>query len=214
MLIGDKTRLVMFDWSGTISDDRNLVYEADRRLIAHYNLPVKSFSDFFKHGTGELVSSMRKLGITTEMADDKTIRAKTQEYFEEVIKEGIKPTIYPYASETIERLFYSGRKIVIISTHPQHMLERESKEYGIRYKIDGIKGGLKSKSQTLVNTCEDLNTSRENAVYIGDMEFDLLAAKDANIRFIGTSHGYHSKERLQSRDSDVKIIDNLIELLN
>ena len=59
---------------------------------------------------------------------------------------------------------------------------------------------------------EKLGVSKEEAVYVGDSEVDLLTAKNANLRCIACSWGFRDKDQLIFHGA-TEIIDSPLQLL-
>jgi phosphoglycolate phosphatase len=60
---------------------------------------------------------------------------------------------------------------------------------------------------------EELGVKPQQAVMIGDTEYDLQMAKNAGVHAIGVSYGVHDTERLQQFEP-VAVIDEIRALLN
>ena len=200
--------LWIFDWSGTLSDDRKAIYETSRQIFADFGIQVPEYTEFFKQATGTLERQLKKEGINIS---GERARALFRKYFDIAANNGTKPIVYAQALQTVRKIHEAGGKIAIVSSHPEEYLLREAKEYGILNYIDKITAGLKKKSEALSEVCRILGVDKKDSIYVGDTIFDMISGKEAGIQVIGISRGYHSREQLLSANP-LKVVDNLTEL--
>jgi len=202
----------ILDWSGVISDDRRPVYEANMRLLEHYGKERLTFEEWLPRTTPSPREILANHGVTV---DPEEIFEKYIKTLNQVRKAGIHPVPYPDVHRVLEALKSEGKKLIVVSTHPEEYLQDEAKEYGIEKYFTLIVGSSKDKAQAILAACKKLQIvpSRKTAVYIGDTIYDIQAAKKAKVYSIGTTNGYHVKERLEKENPD-KMIDKLIQLLS
>lgn len=137
--------LLLFDWSGTISDDRQLVYETNQRLLEAYGQPRLSL-DEWRDGregwnAGNFLAKELNLPIAELYKQFAELLAKTKAELGE-------PEPYPDTIEAFKRLSL-GRHSEIISSHPQEHLEREIRAYGISTLVERCTGPLYVLTQPL-----------------------------------------------------------------
>src|SRR3989344_4207780 len=72
--------LLVFDWSGVISDDRMPVYEANMRILEDYGKPTISFEEWLPRTTMTPVEFLKNHGV---FGDDKKMFALYKKYFDE-----------------------------------------------------------------------------------------------------------------------------------
>ena len=206
-----KFPILIFDWSGVVSDDRMPVYEANMRLLKHYGKPLMTFEEW-----------LVKTKISPrEFLADQGVTENPEKIFEEYIKiynkvraEGIHPVVYEGAKETLRKLADKGEKLIVISSHPEKNLRGEAKEYGVEEYFSSFTGNVKDKTETIIEICKTMGVTPSplNAAYIGDTIYDIQAAKSAGVYSVGISTGYHMRERLLKENPD-QVIDSLSELL-
>ncbi len=61
---------VLFDWSGTISDDLPVVYATVMKVFAHYGIPAITLDEFRSSYTLPYMEHSRKFGITASKEGD------------------------------------------------------------------------------------------------------------------------------------------------
>jgi HAD superfamily hydrolase (TIGR01509 family) len=200
--------LLIFDWSGTISDDRIVIYETSKSIFKSFGVEVPEFKEFFRQATGTLSRQLKKENIEVEKD---AVSEMFKKHFEIALESGSKPRVYAEAHDVLKKLHANAIKIAIVSAHPKEYLVREAEEYNILPYFTEIKAGIEDKKVALLELCKKLGISPTNAIYVGDTLFDMKAGQEAGIPVIGISHGYHSKEQLLSANP-LAVVDNLIEL--
>jgi HAD superfamily hydrolase (TIGR01549 family) len=204
-----KVKVIAFDWSGTISDDRKPVYSANMKLLDDYGIPKMSFEEWLPRTRMTPQEFLADCGINDD--PDKVFR-QYAEYFEEAKKLGIAPILDPNVKKTLEYLQEKNKSIVVISSHPKESLRREAMEYGIDNLISLIVGNSKGKVEELREVCRNFNLTPREIVYIGDTIYDMKAAREVGIFSVAVCNGYHTREKLELENPDI-VIDKFGELI-
>lgn len=196
-----KIEVVVSDWSGVLSDDRLPVYEADMRLMQHFGLTRIPFDEWLPQTmvNASVVEFMAKHGVR---ADDKRIFKFYAVFLEQVKTEGIVPTAYPHSKSVLTDLHGKGKRLGVLSAHPEEHLKREAAEYGIDGLLQVILGNSSNKADGLRQLVGHFGCSPSELLYLGDTIFDIRAAKAAGVRSAGIVGGYHSRENLQNENPD------------
>jgi len=203
-------KLVIFDWSGVISDDRKPVYEATARIMRQHNKPVPPFEQWQKTITIDAPSFYISQGINKNRDE---LFNLYEENFNEVIESGLIPEIYPDAQNVLQHLKERGKKIAILSCHPTGNLKKEAERYNLTSFFDLIRSGSKDKAKDLQNICHELGERPEEVLFIGDTIYDIRIAKEVGVNSCGICHGYHLKEGLKNENPDL-LLDCLSGLKN
>jgi HAD superfamily hydrolase (TIGR01549 family) len=201
---------LIFDWSGVISDDRKPVYESNMRMLEKYGKPRMTFEDWLPKTTASVRELLANHGVNDN--SDKLFEEYRQE-LNQVQKEGIHPIIYPETKKVLQTLKKQGKRLFVISAHPEKNLREEAREYGIEKYFSIFHGNAKDKTQAILHVCAKIaiKPSKKTVAYIGDTIYDIGSAKKAGVCSIGITNGYHMRERLVEENPD-KLIDSLTEL--
>ncbi len=205
---GPEIRLFLFDWSGTISDDRRPVYEANRRMRVGYGLPSAIFDQWLEGVGGNAYDAFLSLGVDVTERD---LNANYLARLSEVVSEGIRPEAYLDARDAMSAISAIGRPVGVVSSHPQSHLSNEAERYGIRDRFDVLSGDHRDKTPELVRLCATYGVDPSNACYVGDMTFDVRAAKRAGMQSFAVTTGYHPRGLLEAEGPD-GLFDSLTEL--
>lgn len=192
--------LVIFDWSGVISDDRKPVYEVNMRILRDHKKPTMSFEEWLPRTTMTPVEFFANHGVHE---DPEELYALYKKYYGEAVESGITPVVYPDAYETLRYLKKNERRMAVLSSHPVENLKREAEEYEVTSFLSLIRGSAQNKVEGLQAVCEQLDTRPDSALFVGDTVYDIRAAKEAGLLPVGICTGYHTKERLEKEGPDL-----------
>ncbi len=195
-----RINLFIFDWSGVISDDRWPVYQANMRVLEDYGKPTMSFWEWLPRTTLTPIEIFENHGVH---GDPKELFALYTKYLTEAVESGVTPTVYPDALDTLQHIKQRGKKLAVLSSHPEGNLRRDAEGYGIVPLLDHISGNSRDKSEGLLSVCDSLDEAPKHALYAGDTVYDIRAAKKAGLNSAGVCTGYHVRERLERENPDL-----------
>ncbi len=201
---------VIFDWSGTLSDDRRPVYEANKGLRAHYGLANNTFEEFFQTTRMTPIEFYREQGVT-DSGDE--IYALYRTYFQQSLEVGVRPQVYPDAHEVLVQIKKAGIPTAVVSSHPTVFLKQEAQDYLLAPFFEILHGDARNKISALKDVCQILNVDRARSLYVGDTTHDITSAREAGLVTAGVATGYHTREALASERPD-HLFTNLLDLLS
>ncbi len=207
-------KLFVFDWSGTISDDRKPVYEADISILEDCTKKRISFEEWLPNTPMTPIELFRNHGIHDHPDG---LFDLYMAFYTEVVEEGLKPVVYGDTTNVFDYLARKEKKIAILSSHPKDNLLKEAKDYGLRGYIDLILASSIDKAKGLIEISERLGEKLEDMLYIGDGVHDIRAGKEAGAQTAGIAgtpqRGYHSAAKVEKENPDF-MLDDLCGLLN
>jgi len=204
--------VIGIDWSGTISDDRKPVYEANMRILELYGKERITFEEWLKKSTmtaeqlfinhGIIESTEKLFDLYKKYYTEITglIEENEHKFYTEITRPNL-PTIYPDVRYAFNHLKEKKKMIAVLSSHPQENLIEEAEEYGLTDYISVLIGNSKDKVKGLKEISRILNEKLENILYVGDTVFDIRDAKKAGclsaaVFGLNGQRGYHSREML------------------
>jgi phosphoglycolate phosphatase-like HAD superfamily hydrolase len=202
--------VVVLDWSGTVSDDRQPVYTANMALLAQAGKPTMTFKEWLPKTRLTVDEFLRDHGVDGYPFDIK------HDYRVELARakeRGIVPTPYPDAHEALDKLSSAGITLVVLSSHPSSHLEDEAQAFGLRdFFGDRMIGDSSNKAAGLAMVMRKLRVYwPPGLLYVGDTVYDIRAAKEMGVLAGGMCGGYHAKERLEAERPDF-LFNNLSEI--
>ncbi|MBS3162648.1 HAD family hydrolase [Candidatus Woesearchaeota archaeon] len=195
---------IIFDWSGTLSDDFTCVYEAS--MLVFNKLGRKSISkEEYKR---EFV--LLYMRFWNKYFPDLT-KEKGDKLYLEAINQVKEPTIYPQVKEELEKLKSLGINMIIINSHPQEKLIKEAKNYKVQNLFKEINGSVADKTEIIHEILKRNKFNNTETVYVGDMTHDIDAGKKAEVTTIAIGWGYETKEKLMQAQPNY-YIENITKL--
>jgi len=193
-ILTSKIKAVIFDYDGVLNDSldviREMYNEFHRRGIIKISFKDNhEFSNFF---VGDPHENLKNAGAK--------LTPKLIKECDDLVKELIpgldeKAGFYEGADNLLLKLKDDGYKLAIVSNGEKGTIISKLKKYGVDSTIDMVLGYWdvskpKPDPEGILKCLEELKVKPEEALYIGDMETDIVAAKAAGISIIATTYGY------------------------
>lgn len=206
-------QLAIFDFDGVLFDSRASALELvdELRLLSPFgSLPspteVGHFGELYR---GRLRHSLLRFGLDA---------GESQEFFDRhaagMRERALSVTLFPGAASMISSLpmpYY-----IVTSSYGTVVAEAFSRA-GVHVELDRVMGHeiRATKSAKIASALEVEGVSAASAVYVGDMESDILYCRNVPIDCIAASYGYHPREILEAASpfALVDSVDDLAELL-
>lgn len=206
-------KAVIFDYDGVIADSLPVVFQIYDRIGEHFG--IKEFKNL-KDGNFFDVhwpSHFNKVGVTSK----ETLDQAEKFFAEELAKLNKQIELFENVDFIVKSLS-KKYKLGIVSNAIKVSIEQKLKEKNLLHYFSAIIGHehkvLKPDPRQLMICMELMGVKPEETVYIGDMEGDILAARNAKLnKVIGASYGYHSPHRLKNADIIVDRPEMLLEVL-
>ncbi|WP_374296748.1 HAD-IA family hydrolase [Acinetobacter sp.] len=118
--------------------------------------------------------------------------------------------VYPEVAETLEKLQQQGYRLFVASAKPTIYAEQILAHFDLaKYfkKIYGseLTGERTNKAELIAYLLEQENLDAEVTVMIGDREFDIIGARQNDVKSIAVSYGYGTASELQKAQPLTKI---------
>ncbi len=184
-----KVKSIIFDWSGTLSDDINVVYLATMHVFRSVGLAEIELEEFKREVDYPFMKFYHKYDptLTKEQLDP---------FFTEAIHRVGEPNIFPGAREVVTNLHAQGVEMVVLSGVPQSKIVIEAEAYGLHGCFKEINGSVYDKTKEIFSVLERNNLSAEHTLYVGDMVHDIESAQHASVKSVAITWGYHGRDRL------------------
>lgn len=202
---GLNIKVVIFDWSGTISDDILPCYNAGMRVRREFGLPNMNLEEWKRNLAPTAVDFFKREGVKEDPY-------KIFKMFSDFFAEGPnRPKLFDDAKEVLSFLKSRGKTISIVSGHPHTHLQDEVKIFGVGEFLSSVFGSVHDKAEKLVEIAKRLGVKPSEIAYVGDTTHDIHAAKKAGVHSIAITRGYQGGEQLREEEPDF-VIDSLEEL--
>ncbi|MBI3593078.1 MAG: HAD-IA family hydrolase [Nitrospirae bacterium] len=204
-------KLIIFDLDGTLVDSSIDITNAINHALEPYNVPtvtVQGTITLVGEGITRLIEKLiEKEGISADR--DSLVKRFLDHYSAHLVD---NTTVYPGVAETLAEL--NGYKKAVISNKREALSAETLEKLGLAQYLDLIVGSdttpeRKPSPVPILHVLSKLDIKPEDAVIVGDSNFDIEAGRAAGIKTIAVTYGYRLREILQGADF---IIDRMPEL--
>ena len=201
-----KYELIVFDMDGTILDTLEDLKNSMNHTLRLHNMPERTLDEirsFVGNGILKLIERAVPAGTSNDKIDE--IHKDFMEHYEAHCADFTKP--YDGVNNLIKELRNRGYKTAVVSNKADVAVQ----DLCIQYFPDlfdlaiGEKPEIAKKpAPDMVNTAlEQLQISRENAVYVGDSDVDVATAKNSNLDMIAVDWGFRTREFLVEQGAEI-----------
>lgn len=191
-------KAVVFDLDGTLLDTLDDLANAVNYILRKYGYKERTSSDirrFLGNGARDLMR--RSVPENIDGEDFEKLLSEYVNYYNAHSKIETKP--YPGILELLSELKENGIKTAVVSNKPDITVKGLCKEYfGDRLDfVLGDRPDIKKKpaADPILLAMKELGCER--AVYVGDSEVDVLAAKNAGLPCISVTFGFRDRDVLE-----------------
>lgn len=210
-----KCRLAIFDMDGTILNTIEDLTVATNYALKKHGLPeVTVEEEYYFVGNGLYTTAKR---ATPEGTDEAMVQAVYEDLFA-FYKEHNEDHTRPYEgiTDVIRKLREAGIKTAVVSNKADYAVQSLVEKYFpdcFDKAMGETKGfALKPEKDMVDEILKCIGVSKEEAVYIGDSNVDLLTAENAGMDCIAVSWGFRGREKLTEYGAKT-IVDRPEELL-
>ena len=196
----------VFDWSGTLSDDFGMCYEAGMKVLESFGVKRISKAEYVARFELPYVNYYRKLGVDApkEELDKRFVTFMV----------GIKPKPIQGAAQALQQLALRGKKMAVLSAHPHEKLVAEACDYGFAGFFEKIVGSVRDKRIALPALVSELAWETAETVFVGDHVHEIDAGRAAGIATAVFPSKYSTRALLEAAKPTylLKSIGELLEL--
>ena len=207
--------LVAFDLDGTLVNAFDDIAAAANTMLRAMDFSEVSTHEVKKHvGRGARLLTAGLLGCSeNDPLMDKAFPILFK-YYQEHPSD--LATVYPGVTDLLETLHRRGILLAVTSNKPHPMTVRTLEVTGLIGHFDWVqKGGdrfpTKPDPALLQYLMMEFVVNPQDCVVVGDTQYDIRFAKNAEVRSIAVTHGQCSREELESHSPDV-IVDGFANL--
>lgn len=209
---------VIFDLDGTLLNTIEDLADAVDYIQKKYDFPVHTVNEVKSHvGNGLRVLMERSIPDGKENPKFNEIFAEFKEYYQQHCQ--VKTSEYSGIIEMLKKLKEKNIKMAIVSNKNYKAVLSLNEIYFKDYIEVAIgeneDGGIKKKpaKDTVMLALQQLGSSVEETIYVGDSEVDRQTAINSNMDCVLVSWGFREKEFLEKLEP-MAIIDKPLELID
>lgn len=199
--------LYLFDLDGTLINSLDDLADACNWMLSQSGFPTHSL-DEYRHFVGNGVYKLveRALPESHRTPEEVTaFKAVFDARYEAHCMDKTRP--YPGVPELLKALKTGGFRLAVLSNKSDAFVQAiVSGIFGAGF-FDAVRGQLdgipkKPAPDGVWSLLKELSVSRENALFIGDSDVDILTAKNAGLPSAGAVWGFRGREELQKAGAD------------
>ena len=192
--------LLIFDWDGTISDSAAKIVRCMQRSAEDARVEILQ-DDVIKNIIGlGLPEAIKTLYPNESDESREKVRAGYSAHFIEA--DTIPSPFFPGVMDTLEELKSRGYKLTIATGKSRKGLNRVLNNLGMSEFFDATRCADETASkpdpQMLNELLAEFSANAEEAVMVGDTEYDMAMAHAIDMHRIAVSYGAHHVDRLRA----------------
>ena len=185
---------ILFDLDGTLTDSGEGIINCAVMTLERFGLPIPSREEMRVFVGPPLAKSFIDHGVPADRTDE-AIAVYRSRYlpigtFENYPYEGIE--------KVLKKLTENGFDLYIATSKPETTAVEVLEHFGLAKYFRLICGatmdGTRGSKEDVIRYRLELNGGAENAIMVGDTEFDVIGAKAHGIPTVGVAWGYGKVE--------------------
>ena len=211
-----ETKVIIFDFDGTLCDTRSNIIVAFRATMERLGLEMRDEATCGATIGLTLRDGFKSMYPTLDdVAIDNCVDTYRQIFAER--REELMPELFPGVKATLEELHKRGHRMTIASSRLTDSLLLFMRHHAIDHYFEYVVGSdsvshHKPHPEPALKTLAELKIEPSEAIMVGDMPVDIAMAHNASIRAVGVSFGNATHEELTEAKADW-IIDDITKLL-
>lgn len=211
-----ETKVIIFDFDGTLCDTRSNIIVAFRATMERLGLEMRDEATCGATIGLTLRDGFKSMYPTLDdVAIDNCVDTYRQIFAER--REELMPELFPGVKATLEELHKRGHRMTIASSRLTDSLLLFMRHHAIDHYFEYVVGSdsvtnHKPHPEPALKTLAELKIEPSEAIMVGDMPVDIAMAHNASIRAVGVSFGNATHEELAEAKADW-IIDDITKLL-
>ena len=211
-----KIDTVIFDLDGTLINSLEDLRVSVNYALFGFKYPKQTL-DMVRRNVGNGIEKLieRSLPDGKDNVNYEVCLEIFKEHYKTHMSVNTKP--YPHIIETLAALKSRGYKLAVVSNKFDAAVKPLCQKY-FKNLIDVAIGQSKDTKKkpapdTVYIALDELGSTSETSIYVGDSEVDIQTAKNSGMDCISVSWGFKTKEFLEQNGASV-IIDTPLEIFN
>ena len=194
-------KLLVFDWDGTLMDSEAQIVHCMQSAVCDLDLPERTpeeIRNIIGLGLKEAVAS-----LYPEHGDDLVARLAAR-YREHWLSRVDDCALFPGVVETLQLLRDEGFMLAVATGKGRSGLEKSLDSSGLAELFHATRCSDETRSkphpQMLLELMGELGVPCEHTAMVGDTEYDMAMARNAQAHPVAVSYGVHDWTRLQQHN--------------
>jgi len=198
-------RNLIFDWSGTLVDDLQAVWQATNALFRRAGVPEMSLEEFRARFALPFTGFYARWVPNLPLARLESWFHEEFRRYEQLVKE------LPHARDFLQFCRDRGVRTFLLSTlHPDHFAEETAVNGFDRY-LDHPYLGVWDKRTRIQELLATHGAEPRETLFVGDMQHDIEAGRQGGVHTCAVLTGYNRLDQLRAAGPEL-IVEHLGEL--
>jgi len=195
-----RTALVLFDCDGTLVDSQHHIVAAMHQAFTDFGLPLPDPNAVRRLVGLPLETSVRQLLRPGEADPEDVVAAYRKAALRMRQAPDHEEPLFPGLVDVLDQLSADGHLLGIATGKARRGLDATLHMHGLADRFvtlqtaDIARG--KPDPDMVLRAMRETGATAEDTLVIGDTSFDMLMARNAGVRAVGVSWGYHQPEEL------------------
>ncbi len=202
------TQAVIFDLDGTLLNTLDDLADSVNFALESVGFPLRTKQEV-RSFVGNGVRMLMKRSVPAGTGDEEYEKAFAafREYYLNNMRNKTAP--YPGITECLGELKKRGIKTAVVSNKLDSAVKGLCAEFF--GSLISFSRGVREESErkpapgTTLDALNRLNVKKENAVYVGDSDVDILTAKNAGLKCISVCWGFRTRRELEQSGAQIII---------
>lgn len=207
--------LLIFDWDGTLSDSASKIIDCVQAAARTAGFPVLE-DDAIRNIIGlGLPEAMQCLYPSLNDNEREQVRLAYVEHF--LASDQTPSPFFDGVIEGLQQLRAAGFSMAVATGKSRRGLDRVLKDVDMQQYFDGSRcadeTASKPNPKMLYELLAEFKVTPEQAIMVGDTEYDMGMAQQANVARVAVSYGAHTIDRL-TKYQPVLSVDTFTEFVD
>ena len=196
---------ILFDLDGTLLNTLEDLLDATNYALRAYGYPERTLAElrrFVGNGIGKLIERAVPAGYPAE--DTKRVLEDFVAHYAQHSRDTTRP--YDGVLPMLDALIAQGVRLGIVSNKIDFAVRELSEAYfGDRMQVavgDDPSRRRKPAPDSVLEAMRRLGVTREETVYVGDSDVDVMTARNAGVTCCAVSWGFRSVESLRAAGAE------------
>lgn len=208
-----QTKLVIWDWNGTLLDDTLLCYRiANDMRVERGMSPMADVEEYRRVFRFPVIEYYRAMGYTFETESYDDVSVEFHRLYEQRVPDC---PLYPEAREALAAVHARGVEQLLLSVTLQKRLEQQARMTGVDGYFSRILGQRDDlgtgKAEMARQTIRESGLQPADVLFVGDTNHDAEIAASIGCRAALLTKGHQPREMLQRCGATP--IDSLLDIL-
>ena len=200
------TGAVVFDLDGTLLDTLDDIADCANYALALFGYPTHP-TPMYRHFVGNGVDKLIFRIVPEDALVPEKFQAVKECYLDRYNAHALEKT-RPYDGivEALRALKETGLHLCVVSNKPDNQTKLTASHFFGFELFDLVAGGgaypLKPDPALTLHILASVETSPEDAVFVGDTGVDMRTAKNAGLSAIGVTWGFRDRDELTANGAD------------